>query len=451
MLEGRSDMASRVMSYRSGYSPEDRRRIEQEMFTGHLLGIIATTALELGIDIGSLDAVITVGFPYTLPGLRQQAGRAGRRNKDSLAMLICDPFPIDQYYAKHPHEIFTNPYASLDVDLANTFVLESHLQCAAQELPVHPEEDIPYFGPDLPQLCKERLVPDEEGFYHAHYRYRPYPAKHVSIRSTDDETYHVVDVTDGRNKILEEIEWARAIFELYECAIFMHQGQSFLVKELSHDRKMARLERTNVEWTTRQRDFTDIDAIETLRIREIHGAPLPAYYGRIRITSIVFGYFKVGRRNNILDVVDLETPPFKRESHGLWLDVPTETLDILRSKNIHIAGAIHAAEHVLLSMVSTAGDVRTECKPAEKEFAATKSTRKRPARLTLYDAAGQSGGVCSKAFDRIGGMLIQAADRVIECGCADGCPRCIKHPVQPGKHRNLKAGRYGRPSGSDRP
>lgn len=118
------------------------------------------------------------------------------------------------------------------------------------------EEDIPYFGPDLPQLCNERLVPDEEGFFHAHYRYRPYPAKHVSIRSTDDETYHVVDVTDGRNKILEEIEWARAIFELYEGAIFMHQGQSFMVKELSHDRKMARLERTNVEWTTRQRDFT---------------------------------------------------------------------------------------------------------------------------------------------------------------------------------------------------
>lgn len=125
------------------------------MFQGHLLGIIATTALELGIDIGSLDAVITVGFPYTLPGLRQQAGRAGRRNKDSLAMLICDPFPIEyvsslssqclfadllfsQHYAKHPHEIFTNPYAALDVDLTNPIIAEAHLQCAANELPVHP-------------------------------------------------------------------------------------------------------------------------------------------------------------------------------------------------------------------------------------------------------------------------------------------------------------------------
>ncbi|KDE02116.1 hypothetical protein MVLG_07309, partial [Microbotryum lychnidis-dioicae p1A1 Lamole] len=119
MVEGRSDMASRVMSYRSGYSAADRRRIEQEMFSGQLLGVIATTALELGVDIGSLDAVITVGFPYTLPGLRQQAGRAGRRNKDSLAMLICDPWPLDQHYARNPDQIFTSPFSELGIDLTN--------------------------------------------------------------------------------------------------------------------------------------------------------------------------------------------------------------------------------------------------------------------------------------------------------------------------------------------
>lgn len=117
-------------------------------------------------------------------------------------------------------------------------------------------------------------------------------------------------------------------------------------------------------------------------------------------------------------------PHFVRETHGMWLDVPSFTLEILRSKNIHVAGAIHAAEHALLSLASSGGDVRTECKPPEKEFASTKSSRKRPARLTMYDAAGQSGGICAKAFDRIGSLLLAAADRVIECGCADGCPRC---------------------------
>ena len=116
-------------------------------------------------------------------------------------------------------------------------------------------EDIPYFGADLPQLCNERLVEDE-GFYLPHYRYRPNPSKHVSIRTTDDETYTVIDITEGRYKVLEEIEWSRAIFELFEGAIFMHQGQSYLVKELSHDQRLGKLEETNVEWTTRQRDYT---------------------------------------------------------------------------------------------------------------------------------------------------------------------------------------------------
>ena len=124
-------------------------------------------------------------------------------------------------------------------------------------------------------------------------------------------------------------------------------------------------------------------------------------------------------------MVDIETPPFIRASHGLWLDIPPFTIEILRSKNIHVAGAIHAAEHALLNFISSAGDVRTECKPTEKEFASRRSTRKRPARLTFYDAAGQSGGICAKAFDRIGTLLVHAAERVIECGCADGCPRCI--------------------------
>ena len=115
---------------------QDRRKIEQELFSGQLLGVIATTALELGVDIGSLDAVITVGFPYTLPGLRQQAGRAGRRNKDSLAMLICDPYPLDQHYARNPSEIFDSPYTGLSLDLTNPIVLEGHLQCAADEMPI---------------------------------------------------------------------------------------------------------------------------------------------------------------------------------------------------------------------------------------------------------------------------------------------------------------------------
>jgi len=277
MLEGRSDMASRVMSYRSGYSAQvrstfdrerlddaersvvnaqDRRKIEQEMFSGQLLGVIATTALELGIDIGSLDAVLSVGFPYTLPGLRQQAGRAGRRNKDSLAMLICDPFPLDQHYARNPDLIFTSPFQELQLDLENPIVLEAHIQCAADEMPVHPDDDQLYFGDKLATICRDRLIADDGGFYHCHPRYKPYPAKTVPIRNTEDESYSVVDITGGRNQVIEEVEMSRAIFTTYEGAVYMHMGRTFLVKEVNHDRKLAKIQEATIEWRTRQRDFT---------------------------------------------------------------------------------------------------------------------------------------------------------------------------------------------------
>jgi DEAD/DEAH box helicase domain-containing protein len=245
------------------------------MFNGRLLGIVATTALELGIDIGSLDAVITVGFPYSLPGLvsfhgiyfhldpggdsqlvwkqRQQAGRAGRRNKDSLAMLICDPFPFDQHFARNPDELFSKPQATLNLDLENELILEAHIQCAAHEIPIYLSDDEGYFGTKLAQICKERLVVDEESFYHCHPRLRPNPARHVSIRNIEDENYAIVDTTSGKYAVLEEIEWSRAVFEVFEGSVFMHQGQTFLVREINHDARIAKLEKVNIDWTTRCR------------------------------------------------------------------------------------------------------------------------------------------------------------------------------------------------------
>ncbi|GEM12534.1 DNA/RNA helicase, DEAD/DEAH boxtype [Rhodotorula toruloides] len=434
MLDGRSDMASRVMSYRSGYSAQDRRKIEQEMFSGQLLGVIATTALELGIDIGSLDAVITVGFPYTLPGLRQQAGRAGRRNKDSLAMLICDPFPLDQHYARNPDLIFSSPFQKMALDLDNPLVLEAHIQCAADEIPLHPVEDAIYFtaGDEdkLRRICLNRLVGDDDGFYHCHPRYKPYPARTVPIRNTEDEHYTIVDITGGKSEVVEEVETSRAIFTTYEGAVFMHMGRTFLVREVNHDRKLAKIEEASLEWRTRQRDYTNIDPVEALSIREVQGGATTASYGVVSITAVVFGYFKVDRRNNILDTVDIHCPPFVRSSHGLWIEIPRAALEILLLKNFHPAGSIHAAEHALLSLtpvfaMCAEGDVRTECKNPEKEMSTVKTTRKRPARLILYDTAGKSGGICAKVFDHINTLIAQAADTIANCRCSQGCPSCV--------------------------
>ncbi|KAI0203981.1 hypothetical protein F4808DRAFT_394877 [Astrocystis sublimbata] len=429
---GRSECMARVMGYRGGYTPQDRRRIESEMFEGKLLGIIATTALELGVDIGTLDCVITLGFPYTIANLRQQSGRAGRRNKDSLSILVGDCFPSDQHYMQNPDELFTKPNCQLQVDLNNMLVLEGHVQCAAFEMPIRPAEDIHYFTPDLAKLSEERLVRDDLGYYHCHDRFRPSPAKFVAIRDTEEDHFAIVDISHGQNVVLEELEASRAFFTLYDGAIFLHQGSSYLVRDFQPDRKIARVEKVKVEWTTQQRDFTDIDPVECEAVRKIPGSLSRAFHGSICITQNVFGYFKVDKRRRILDAVEVNNPPIIRYSKGMWLDVPKRALDILVDRRLHVGGAIHAAEHAVMSLmpnfvISMPGDVRTECKIASQEFAQKETTRKRPARLTFYDAKGgvNGSGISNKAFEFVDMLLVQAVERVQHCHCELGCPECV--------------------------
>jgi DEAD/DEAH box helicase domain-containing protein len=439
---GRGDCMARVMGYRGGYTAQDRRRIESEMFEGKLMGIVATTALELGVDIGSLDAVITVGFPYSIANLRQQSGRAGRRNKDSLSVLVGDCFPTDQHYMQNPDEIFTKPNCELQVDLQNLLVLEGHIQCAAKELPIQPDEDSKYFGKQLKEICEERLEKGEMGFYHCHPRFLPSPSKLVAIRDTEEDHFAIVDITHGSNTVLEELEASRAFFTLYDGGIFLHQGNTYLVKEFNPDRKFARVEKVKIDWTTEQRDFTDVDPVETEAIRRLPQPSLSrAFYGDIRITQTVFGFFKLDKRRRILDAVEVDNPPIVIKSKGMWLDVPKTALDILVERRINVAGSIHAAEHAVLSLlpnfvVSIPGDVRTECKVGLKEFAKRETSRKRPARLTFYDAKGGSAGsgISTKAFEFIDLLLVQALKRVEACCCYGGCTECVASELC--KHHN---------------
>ena len=305
----RADIAARIMGYRGGYAPEDRRKVERDMFDGKLMGIVATNALELGVDIGSLDAVITVGFPYTIANLRQQSGRAGRRNKDSLSVLIGDCFPTDQYYMENPDEIFTKPNCELQVDLQNMLVLEGHIQCAAFEMPIRPNEDKLYFGKQLSEIAEERMVKDPLGFYHCNERFRPQPSKCVAIRDTEDGHFAVIDITNGRNVVLEEVEPSRAFFTIYEGGIFLHQGYTYLVKEFSPEQKYAKVTLVKVDWTTQQRDYTDVDPIETEAIRRIPDSLSRAFYGAIKIRAVVFGFFKIDKKRRILDAVQVDNPP----------------------------------------------------------------------------------------------------------------------------------------------
>ncbi|CAI5757258.1 unnamed protein product [Candida verbasci] len=450
---------SDIMSYRGGYSKSDRRIIEKKMFDGQLKAIIATNALELGIDLSDLDVVISCGFPISKSNLHQQFGRAGRgRNaKGSLAMFVASKNPLDQYYLENVNELVDTTYEDLCVeglkDLDHTsLILEKHLQCAAYEDPVDAELDYPYLSSSsfekFKQILNEKLLLDIDGKYKPHPKYLPKPSNHVSIRQMDETLIALVDITNKKNLVIEELELSRSTFTVYEGGIFIHQGQSYLVKEFNHQQKYAKLERVDVDWTTRQRDYSDVDPEEVEYVKPLYpvtsNKPLdiPSFYGAVKITSKVFGFFKVNRKAEIIEVVETKNPTITSFSKGCWINIPDDALEIIKNKGLSIAAGVHGAAHAITNILPVfingveAGsqhrlipdvEIETECKSPEKEFSKTESKRKRPGRLIFYDTKGKESGngLSYKCFECIDEILAATFKRVWNCKCKWGCPLCI--------------------------
>ncbi|KAJ3182625.1 hypothetical protein HDU87_007963 [Geranomyces variabilis] len=457
LREKHPHLVPRATSYRGGYTREDRREIEGQMFRGELLCIIATNALELGVDIGSLDVVVHLGFPFNHTSYRQQSGRAGRRERDSMSVLVCDgDNPLDQHYAVNPSELWDTPIEPTTVELENELILDAHLQCAAFEWPIDLSRDAVFLlrndGDDKGAVdaCGKFLRYDQNHrVYFAHAKWTSHPSRAIPIRSIDDDHYRVVDVTT--RKTIEEIEAHRVPFTLYEGSIFLHQGSAYLVFEVSAEHKSAKVRPSLADYITRPRDYTDIDPVKTtatLHLTSAHAMdatksqplatdskePLPpatdskdpwphtgrvgrapaalcVNFGTLRLKTVVFGYFKINpRTKQRLAAVDgLENPPVIKHRTGIWADVPERAVDQLRALSHDVASSVHAASHAVLSLLpanksAVAADLRAECRhPA--------ATRRRPARIIVYDAhsgsssAGkreESAGVLGKAFETFG-------------------------------------------------
>lgn len=433
---GREDLLTEVMSYRGGYAASDRRKIEREMFHGNLRAVISTNALELGIDIGGLDCVLMCGFPLSMANFHQQSGRAGRRNKDSMTLVVASDAPLDQHYVAHPHILLdsANPdsYQELILDFDNVLILEGHIQCAAFELPIKIDRDKEYFKEvHLRKICHERLNHNSDG-YHTHNRFLPWPAKLVSLRGGEEDQFAVVDITNGRSKVIEEVETSRTSFTLYDGGIFIHQGCPYLVKEFNPDERYATVQRVNVDWITSQRDFTDVDPEEIELVKSFDDSDTPVYFGRIRITIIVFGFFKIDKFKRIIDAVETHNPPVIIDAKGLWIDIPKRALELCETKMLSLAGGIHSAQHGIMGqlprfVVAGADEIQTECKAPEKEFAERQTKRKRPARLIFYDSNGgkYGSGLSVKAFEHIDDLMLGTIQRLEDCPCKDGCPECV--------------------------
>lgn len=429
------ELARKVASYRSGFLPEERRKIEQRLFSGELLGVISTSALEMGIDVGGLDACVLVGYPGSMMATWQRSGRVGRGGQESLTALVAMPDALDQYLLDHPQEFLDRPYERLVVDPGNELVARAHLVCAAAELPLQPERDREYLEPFAPlvgELLKSgELVRNESrGEIQASRRA---PHRDVSLRGTG-RTSAILEV--GTGKAIGTVDGVRVLHECHPGAVYLHGGRQFLVRELDLEAKKAWVERMEMDYFT-----TPLTEKET-EIREVmasvtHG-PMPTHLGKLKVTERVVGFEekRLGSQE-LLARHPLELPESQYETVGLWFEVPRVIEEAVRLAGDHYLGALHAAEHAGISLypllaLCDRGDIGGISYPLHPQTG--------NGTVFIYDGHPGGVGIAARVFKELPELLAKVLALVTDCPCDGGCPSCVQSPKCGNGNRPLDKG-----------
>ncbi len=417
------ELKSLIHSYRAGYLPEERRRIERDLFSGRLLGVTATNALELGVDIGSLDATVQVGYPGTIASTWQQAGRAGRGVRESLSILIGLDGPLDQYFMRHPTELFGRSHEHALIDPDNVYILEKHLPCAAYELPITAQDER-LFGPgfvDAMINLERRHVLEYRG-ERWYYRGFDYPAQHVSIRAIGEGRYRLINQDTGQQ--IEEIEASTAFMRVHPGAIYLHQGESYLVTELDQVNRVARAKPVDVNYYTEPRQVNDVRVIETLDRQE--AGATTAHFGQVAVTEHVIGYRKKQQfTETVLGEEFLDLPPTHFETRAMWWDIPPDVIEAVRRRKLDFLGGIHAAEHAAIGILPLFAmcdrwDIGGLSTPAHADT-------HRP-QIFIYDGYPGGVGIAEKGYELLTELWQATLETIRECPCEAGCPSCIQSP-----------------------
>jgi DEAD/DEAH box helicase domain-containing protein len=414
-------LASRVSAYRAGYLPEERRALEADLQSGRLVGVAATNALELGLDVSGLDAVLLAGWPGTVASLWQQAGRAGRAGQDAAAVFVARDDPLDTYLVHHPEAVFGRPVEATVLDPDNPYVLGPHLECAAAELPLT-ELDLPLFGPTARALLADlvrrgRLRSRPTGWYWTQ-RERP----DADLRGSGGEPVKVVEAATGR--LLGTVDAGSAPAQVHTGAVYVHLGATFLVEELDLENGAALVTAADPPWFTSARDVTDIRIVETLRSIALDGVTLN--FGTVQVTNQVtsFQRRRVGS-GQILDTEPLDLPPQHLVTRAVWYTLSDALLEGAGLDELAVPGAAHAAEHAaigLLPLFATCdrwdiGGVST-ARHADTGVAT----------VFVYDGHPGGAGFAEQGYVRAAAWLAATREAIIGCECATGCPSCVQSP-----------------------
>jgi DEAD/DEAH box helicase domain-containing protein len=433
VAEATPALASKVSSYRAGFLAEERRDIEQGLASGSVAGVISTSALEMGIDIGGLDACILVGYPGTIINTWQRSGRVGRGRSDSLVILIAQPDALDQYFMRHPADFFQRPFEAAVVDPDNPEVVDAHLPCAAAEIPLNGSDDLYCNGGLLasraPVLeASGALLRSAEG--NVWFAAKQRPQRLVDIRSVG-EGYVILDKSS--EKAVGKNDGVRVFKECHKGAIYLHRGQQHLVTHLDLKRKNVFVKSTKVRYYTRalSEKETEILAVELSR----PVANFIVRLGRVRVTEQVVGYEKRNLYSGeLLDSLSLELPSQSFETIGFWLEIEDILQEMVRQRALHFMGGIHALEHALISMfplfaLCDRNDIGGIAVPRHLQL--------QKSAVFIYDGYPGGVGLAARGFDMIEELLKTTVELISACPCDLGCPSCIHSPKCGGGNKPL--------------
>ncbi|MDJ0975026.1 MAG: DEAD/DEAH box helicase [Planctomycetota bacterium] len=449
LFRDRVDRRPRVVGYRGGYLPRERRAIERGLRDGSILGVVSTNALELGIDIGALDASVIAGYPGTVASTRQQAGRAGRRQDASAAVLVLRSSPLDQYLADHPEFLLDASPESAQINPDNLQILVSHLKCAAFEVPIEDGEELTSTGegrevqPELLKYLEEHGVLRHTGG-RWHWAADAYPANDISLRSVTSTNFVVVDTTGNRNEVIAEVDYTWAFTTIYEGAIYMVQSEQYHVDKLDWDRRKAFVRKVESEYYTDAQHYVKVKVLQVLRendpAAELEEAAPKTEYGEVEVVRKAVGYKKLKfYTHENLGWGDILLPEDTYHTQATWFTVPDaviESLGVPTSDLVDALIGLANLTHDLASMLLMCdgrdlgvvmGDRTREwfLKPTAPGAIQPDPPDRFEPTVFLYDQYSGGIGLAEALFPLLPRLLDGARDRLAACACERGCPACV--------------------------
>ncbi|MCF6290418.1 MAG: DEAD/DEAH box helicase [Desulfobacterales bacterium] len=416
------EQSGKLTAYRAGFLPGERRKIEKKLSSGDLLGVVSTSALELGIDIGDLDICILSGYPGTMTATWQRSGRVGRRERDSLVILVAREDALDQYFMRHPDQFFSRKVEAVVLNPDNEKIIRRHLVCAAGELPL--EKTDPILGNtarDLAGRMAEQgnlLLSADGNRYHTGRRY---PHRQVNLRGSS-HPFRIFREQD--RTLLGEIDGHRCLRECHPGAVYLHQGCTYVISSLDLETREVIALARKVSFFTRPLSEKETTVLEILDSRQVRGCRVNI--GRLRVIDRIIGFQRRQvRGQGLINTERLELPPQVFETEGIWFEIPDAVAQEVQARRLHFMGGIHAIEHAAIGIfpllvLCDRNDVGGIAYPFHPQL-------KKPA-IFIYDGHPGGIGLARQAFNRAEELLANTLDTIRSCGCEIGCPSCVHSP-----------------------